>query len=542
MNVPMLLPTEIGQPDPAVTVSTAFVMIAVIWSLVGLAFFVWYLWSLSRLFPLIGLPAGQGWIPIWNQVLLVSRGGFPGWLMFLVIIPGVSIVPFVLLMMSIHRLHKEFNANVAYIWFAIFLPPVWAMVFASHLEQSQITVGGSGQAGMQGQLPVKATAAPVARPSSPAPVAARAAQVAPAAPAAPAQARPVVQPAPAVPRQAAPVQPSAQPAPAPAPLVEPAAQPQPQSPAVPAPVTPAVAQEPWEVPAAEQDPQHEGWGFSRTTEDAFHQLAEEGAQPGTATPLEPTAPPRPFMWPEPDFAKPVKPTPVVQPAAAAPAPAPATPAPQPVPAPAPAPIPEAVQPTAQPTPELQAPAPVAPAQVVPEPVVPAQVPPAPVQEDAPTPAQAPAAQAPAQSPAVWPILPEAVVPPVAPAANRLFATDDDDDDNTIAVVRSPRWGLVLGSNEVLVIPGDDVIVGRKPSATAESVTLIVEDPTRTLSKSHVRMIRTGGEWQIVDLNSTNGVATQAASGEWAEVAPGTRTIASERMMFGTLEVRLIPLD
>ncbi|MBC9953697.1 hypothetical protein ICM05_03390 [Leucobacter sp. cx-42] len=556
MNVPMLLPTEIGQPDPAVTVSTAFVMIAVIWSLVGLAFFVWYLWSLSRLFPLIGLPAGQGWIPIWNQALLVSRGGFPGWLMFLVLIPGVSLVPFVLLMVSIHRLHKEFNANVAYIWFAIFLPPVWAMVFASHLEQSQTAAGGSGQSGVHGQLPVKATAAPAARPSSPAPVAARAAQVAPAAPVAPAQARPVAppaaQPAPAAPSQAAPVQPPAQPAPAPvpapAPPVAPAAQPQP--PAAPAPVTPAVAQEPWAVPAAEQDPQHEGWGFSRTTEDAFHQLAEEGAQPGTATPLEPTAPPRPFMWPEPDFAKPVKPTPVAQPASPAPAPVQApAPAPQPVaapaPTPAPAPIPEAVQPAAQPVPAPQTAAPVAPAPGAPEPVAPAQVPPAPVQAEAPTPAPAaPApAPAPAQSPAVWPILPEAVAPPVAPAANRLFATDEDeDDDHTIAVVRSPRWGLVLGSNEVLVIPGDDVIVGRKPAATAESVTLIVEDPTRTLSKSHVRMIRTGSEWQIVDLNSTNGVATQAASGEWAEVAPGTRTAASERMMFGTLEVRLIPLD
>lgn len=581
MNVPMVLPIEVGQPDPVATISMAFVVISVIWSLVGLAFFVWYLWSLSRLFPLLGLPAGQGWIPVWNQVRLISRGGFPGWIMALVIIPGVSIVPLVFLFMAIHRLHKEFGAKTAYIWFAIFLPPVWAMVFAAHIEQSALGSSAAARPSANGQIPVKATATAVSRPASPAPVAARAAQVAPVRPTA-AAAAPVAPAAPAAPtsrRQAAPVPPQ---------QVTPAATAAPVQPAAPvAPSAPAVSvarqnppEEPWAA-VPEEAPQNEDWGFSRTTEEAFHQLAEEGAKAAPSTPLEPTAPPRPFMWPEPDFAAPVRPKPVApaqpvapaRPAAAAVPPAtvdsaavqtppvaPTQEAPAPMPitqtpaAPQPAasaqssaPVPPKVVttppagivPPAQPAPESPAAAPAPAAPIAPAPATqPPAAPPAPAPAQTPE----PAAKAASAIPSVWPILPETVAPPVAPAANRLFSTDDDDDDHTIAVVRGPRWGLVLANNEVLVIPGEDVIIGRKPTPTDESVTMIVADPTRTLSKSHVRLVRTQTEWHVVDLNSTNGVATQNADGAWAEIAPGARVPASERMMFGTLEVRLIPID
>lgn len=45
----------------------ALIAVTVIWSLVGLLIFVWYLWSLARLFPYLGLPAAHGWIPVFNQ-------------------------------------------------------------------------------------------------------------------------------------------------------------------------------------------------------------------------------------------------------------------------------------------------------------------------------------------------------------------------------------------------------------------------------------------------------------------------------------------
>jgi hypothetical protein len=61
-----------------------------VWSLVGIAFYVWYLWSLSRLFPRIGLPSSHGWIPVWNQWQLVQRGGLPGWLVLFGLVPGLS--------------------------------------------------------------------------------------------------------------------------------------------------------------------------------------------------------------------------------------------------------------------------------------------------------------------------------------------------------------------------------------------------------------------------------------------------------------------
>ena len=96
------------------------------------------------------------------------------------------------------------------------------------------------------------------------------------------------------------------------------------------------------------------------------------------------------------------------------------------------------------------------------------------------------------------------------------------------------------SHNPAAIAEADVVVGRKPEPIDGSATLEVPDRTRTLSKSHARLTRVGASWIIEDLGSTNGLVLMNEDGTESELSPGVRVEATERMLFGTLEVRLRP--
>jgi hypothetical protein len=117
--------------------------------------------------------------------------------------------------------------------------------------------------------------------------------------------------------------------------------------------------------------------------------------------------------------------------------------------------------------------------------------------------------------------------------------DDPIDDSTIVVrrKRAPQWQLVLPDGEVYEIE-DDVIVGRRPESPDGVAVLAIPDPTRTLSKSHVRMRFDGERWTVEDLGSTNGLVLLREGGREEELEPHRETPATERMLFGTLEVSL----
>lgn len=107
------------------------------------------------------------------------------------------------------------------------------------------------------------------------------------------------------------------------------------------------------------------------------------------------------------------------------------------------------------------------------------------------------------------------------------------------VARAPKvvWVLELPDSTVLELE-NDVIVGRKPVARDGASALTIPDPTRTLSKSHARLRLANDEWTVEDLNSTNGLFLIGDDGTETEIAAGEPIVASERMLFGTLEVRL----
>ncbi|MBK0417601.1 FHA domain-containing protein [Leucobacter sp. CSA1] len=540
-----------------------------IWGVVGLAFFVWYLWAMARLFPRIGLPASHGWIPIWNLWQLMNRTGLPGWVSLLVLVPGLGVVPFVFGVIAIHRINTEAGLGAGYTVLGAFIPPLWATLAANSFAETAplrqpAGVGGSGgyggtggYGGSGGGYAAGPGAAAQAQQGYGAPPA-------PPAPA-PAHALPPVPPQHLAPQQPAAQQPASQ---QPAPLP-----PQPsEQPARPAPL-------PWETvaePAVFEEPTPtDRWGLSSTTEREFERLASEDLQAPPAAPLAPAPAPRPAAWSE------LAPPPAPEPAAA-PAPEPAaTSASQPPLPPAPPAPPTATGATGA-TAAPGAPSGAAQTPPVP-PVHPAAVPQhtgpaasrhtttspprhtgpaAPRRPAVPAAAEAPVskqAEAPAPKPAEAPVPKRAEAPverddravhsearrdpesaaPAPSSIDELFAREDDL-DRTVVAARPPRqnWVLVLPDGEEIPLPGGDVVVGRKPQAVAGSTVLAIPDPTRTLSKSHARMRFDGESWTIEDLGSTNGLVLVAESGEEIEAVPGQAVLATEQMIIGTLEVAL----
>lgn len=115
---------------------------------------------------------------------------------------------------------------------------------------------------------------------------------------------------------------------------------------------------------------------------------------------------------------------------------------------------------------------------------------------------------------------------------------EPEDDHTV-VVRHSSWGLELPDGEFVAFESDDVVVGRRPAGIGDSTAAAVIDETKTLSKSHARFRRTQAGWSVEDLGSTNGVAMTDEQGARHRIESGREYEVSERLVLGTLEVRLV---
>lgn len=551
-----------------------------IWSLVGIAYYVWYLWSLSRLFPKLGLPSWAGWVPLWNQWQLIQRGGLPGWLVLLGLIPGLGVVVLIVTIIAINRINAEHGKGAGFTVLGVFIPPLWAMLLTNDIGDS----GYSGYSDASGQRygadpghdpyqsyqpgagyqpTPQSYQQPVTNGWQPVPSLQQAGQAAPVAqqyappvtvPPAPVQQVPFP-PAQAVPQvQAAPVAPVS---------------------AGRVPIAP--------VPAAPGQPQPaNAWGFSNTTEGAFERLASEQQTPRAAAPLGATIPPQPFSWPESqeeldaqqqfdaqqqqldaqqaregDAARsrvarsepivlpdpPGGPTIFDRPQEPA---SEAREAPRAAPAAAVPPAPDAHVPAAPaghvpPVPAGSAPAAPAPAASAPAaPAAPAV--PAPAASYVPAPTATPVTSTePVAVPPVPPASPTvqtAATASATPSAPSDEDVDADSDDRTVIVTRRVRWGLELPDGEVLELEGDDVVIGRKPEPADGASVLQIVDPTRTMSKTHARMRRHDDDWTIEDLQSTNGVALVDERGETVSLEAGREYEVTDQLVIGTLGVHL----
>lgn len=87
-----------------------------------------------------------------------------------------------------------------------------------------------------------------------------------------------------------------------------------------------------------------------------------------------------------------------------------------------------------------------------------------------------------------------------------------------------------------------VVIGRNPTAPAGELLFVLQDDTRSVSKTHLLLDGTGDETMVTDLGSTNGSAIVREDGSreglvphsptvlpaGAQVALGDRTLSVER--------------
>ena len=86
------------------------------------------------------------------------------------------------------------------------------------------------------------------------------------------------------------------------------------------------------------------------------------------------------------------------------------------------------------------------------------------------------------------------------------------------------WKLHLPGDRGVDIAGT-LFLGRDPVATpghADAAALALDDPAKTLSKTHAMLERDGEELWVHDLNSTNGTVIALPDGSVTEVVPGRR--------------------
>ena len=131
---------------------------------------------------------------------------------------------------------------------------------------------------------------------------------------------------------------------------------------------------------------------------------------------------------------------------------------------------------------------------------------------------------------------------MAPEPEAAFDEPDGDFDATVIVrKRSASWTITPEAGAAIALTGDVVILGRNPSAntqTSGAQLVALDDPSKTVSKSHARITRDGDAWSIVDLKSTNGVYLLDAAGTETELEAGVSTPLTESFKLGDLVVRI----
>ncbi|WP_146069507.1 DUF5684 domain-containing protein [Cryobacterium sp. Y11] len=144
--------------------------------------------------------------------------------------------------------------------------------------------------------------------------------------------------------------------------------------------------------------------------------------------------------------------------------------------------------------------------------------------------------------------PPAAVAPPSPAAPPVVAAppaaddDLDDLDETMIVVRRIRpWTLETEHGVRISLTKPVVLLGRNPmrgSAHPNSQLVVLQDPDKTVSKTHARLDFVDGAWGIRDLNSTNGVVLIDNGGDENELASGASAALTERFLLGELAARI----
>ena len=144
--------------------------------------------------------------------------------------------------------------------------------------------------------------------------------------------------------------------------------------------------------------------------------------------------------------------------------------------------------------------------------------------------------APPRAPAAAPAAPPEPVLPVAVALPGSALPGTVMIDVVPAAVRAAEattvgtgWLLVLADGQSVPVTGS-IVLGRDPApVTRRAATMVsVQDPARSVSKSHALIELIDGVLWITDLHSTNGVSLVDAHGERTPLDPGIRAALTDR--------------
>lgn len=122
-------------------------------------------------------------------------------------------------------------------------------------------------------------------------------------------------------------------------------------------------------------------------------------------------------------------------------------------------------------------------------------------------------------------------------------TDDvvDDLDATVVVARrrGVRRSLVLDDGRKFSLSGASVVIGRNPIGEPGEQRLAISDTTRTLSKTHARLVVHDDEWRLTDLHATNGVVVVEENGTETLLDPGESVTGNGRFILGEVGMHVI---
>jgi pSer/pThr/pTyr-binding forkhead associated (FHA) protein len=109
----------------------------------------------------------------------------------------------------------------------------------------------------------------------------------------------------------------------------------------------------------------------------------------------------------------------------------------------------------------------------------------------------------------------------------------------VARKRGIRRSLVLDDGRSFALSGASVVIGRNPVGDPGEQRLAISDGTRTLSKTHARLVVTDDEWRLTDLNATNGVVVVAEDGTEVLLDPGESVVGTGRFILGEVGMHVI---
>ncbi|WP_417563775.1 DUF5684 domain-containing protein [Microbacterium sp.] len=512
--------------DSVIAAATTAIVVSLI---ITVGLYVWTSLALQAVFRKTGEQGWKAWVPVYNTVILLQLGGQSGWWMLCALVPGVSIVLYVMLIIACHRINQGFGYGAGMTVLAALLLPVWASVVGWSSNRWVGVARSSGHG-------------PVRTGSAAATDEAALGWLAQSTPSySPSYSPPSYGPAPSYPPEPAPPT-AAMPRPAPAAPVAPPIHPLPPLPNPAAggghetaPSSGAERQEPPLPPAADAPP---AAGVALTPGLSPGSSADEPGPFAESAPVEPAAVAEPPLSRLPLEISPTGYVPfdeedvdddsggIIADSLATSSVWPDVPrrtrragfsAPPATPHPAAAPSPWA--PPAATRPPLLSPEP-----------------------NGAFSDTSGEVSAVAGAPALGSPMSARSSVSARRRANEIPDADDLFDETVIASRKRTPWTLVPPLGAPIAITHDVVIVGRRPSVDPENPDaqrVSIADETRTMSKTHARLELRDGTWVITDLDSTNGVALIDVDGGEIEAAPGRPLPVIERFLLGDAELRLL---